>query len=257
MGTAGTKMGTDEVRKQLIDLSSEVRVLAHKCLDAITGILQTQLDTETHIALRVRVLLALAVKMLRSYEAMLIDASDERPECMHHLKTLVESYIYFCWVLKDDQNSRANFILAESANQKTKYFNSNDGYSPDLLTAWKDEFEFRKAEFELGGSEFGRKQLEKIVNEANLEKRFYGLYRLCCEVPHLGDVMEYMPTLSSRIEFYKPEISGLWPIIALENGSYLIIQLIKTGIEAYNLNHEEELKNLGIRILEFFDRSRG
>jgi hypothetical protein len=215
------------------------------------------MDAEEHIALRVRILLALAVKMIRSYEAMLIDAADERPECMHHLKTIVESFIYFYWLMKDDKDVRADFILAECANQKRKFFYTTDEYPPDYEAAWKNEFQFRKTKFELGGEAFSRKQLEKIVKEARLETRIYGLYRVCCEVPHLGDVMEYMPTLSGRIVFYKPEISGLWPIIALENGSYLIIQLIKTGIEEYNLKHEEELRNLGIRILEFFDRSRG
>lgn len=250
-------MHIGEVKKRLIGLSSEVRVLAHKCLDEITGILQTQIDTDTHIALRARILLALSVKMLRSYEAMLSDAADERPECMHHLKTIVESFIYFYWVMQDDTDARANFILAECANQKRKYFDTTDEYPPDYEAAWKNEFRLRKTEFELGGEPFSRKQLEKIVKEARLGKRFYGLYRICCEVPHLGDVMEYMPTLSGRIVFYKPEISGLWSVIALENGSYLIIQLIKTAIEAYNLEHEEELRSLGIRILEFFDSSRG
>lgn len=250
-------MHIGEVKKQLIDLSIEVRSLAHKCLDEISSILQTQVDAGTHVTLRVRVLLALAVKMLRSYEAMLIDAADDRSECMHHLKTIVESFAYFYWVMQDDKDVRANFILAECANQKRKYFNTNDEYPPDYEAAWKDEFQFRKTEFELGGEVFGRKTLENIVKDAGLEKRFYDLYRICCEVPHLGDVMEYLPTLSGKIVFYKPEISGLWPIIALENGSYLIIQLMKDGIEAYNLEHGEELRNLGIRILEFFARSRG
>jgi hypothetical protein len=63
--------------------------------------------------LRARVLTGLALEMESSFRALLVDAASGRAEAMHHLKTLVEAYLYFGLASDDTTDGVAKRFLAD------------------------------------------------------------------------------------------------------------------------------------------------
>jgi hypothetical protein len=61
---------------------------------------------------RDRVLIGLALKVERSFRALLDDCRAQRSEAMHHLKPMAECFIYFYVVLKDQTDTTARQLLA-------------------------------------------------------------------------------------------------------------------------------------------------
>jgi hypothetical protein len=64
--------------------------------------------------------MALAKKIYFAFESLIDDAEKMRPEAMHHLKTMAECTIYFCYV---DRNgvAEAKAVLCEMAKNKYKF----------------------------------------------------------------------------------------------------------------------------------------
>jgi hypothetical protein len=57
--------------------------------------------------MRNKVLIGLTVKALDSFERLFVDARDRRAESAHHLKTMVECFIYSHWVSADPGEEKA------------------------------------------------------------------------------------------------------------------------------------------------------
>lgn len=85
---------------------------------------------------RERFSLALFAKISNSFSAILHDAKEDRPEAMHHLKPLIECYIFMGWIYNkkaNDADRRARFVEARGLKETVKFFKANkpafDGYA--------------------------------------------------------------------------------------------------------------------------------
>jgi hypothetical protein len=67
---------------------------------------------------RDNVLTGLSLKIDGSFRALIDDARAGRVEAMHHLKTMVESFIYFYVVAADTSPETANRLFAKTLHEK-------------------------------------------------------------------------------------------------------------------------------------------
>ena len=106
-----------------LKLAAEVCSLAEYFAKEISSQLQTRHQNLNH---QERVLIGLALKMYHAFESLVEDAKRERAEAIHHLKTLVESFIYLYWVGEESgDNKKARIVLAKACNEKVKFFKNN------------------------------------------------------------------------------------------------------------------------------------
>ena len=106
-------------------------------------------------------------KMLSTFEALIADATDGRAEAIHHLKTLVESYIYVRWIGQEDRN--AKLIYAKMRNEKIKFYNENSGYlKKEDLDIWKETFADSKKGIESDWETFEKKKIPRLAKDCGL-----------------------------------------------------------------------------------------
>jgi hypothetical protein len=73
--------------------------------------------------------------------------SSGRGEAMHHLKTMVESFLYLHLVLGDHSDTTAKQLITEVCYRKKKFLRENPEYAqshggdPDFWPAMLSEFE--------------------------------------------------------------------------------------------------------------------
>lgn len=96
----------DEKLKMYLDLANQARMLARRLAESAR---QT-----TTADLRTRVLAGIALKAHSAFEGVVRDASVGSECAMHHLKTMVEVFIYYTWILNDEGETRARLVFAES-----------------------------------------------------------------------------------------------------------------------------------------------
>jgi hypothetical protein len=110
-------MNTDNQLGEYLRLCEEGRRLAHLVSQAAGRVADRDLRT--------RVSTGLALKMYSAFEAVVRDSS-ARSECaMHHLKTMIETFIYLSWVMEDPGETRARLVFAQSIEQKINYAKNN------------------------------------------------------------------------------------------------------------------------------------
>ena len=121
----------------LLDVSEQVLSLVRLALERINTALRSSTIPMTW---RIRVLIGLALKACASFESLLVDARIKRGECSHHLKTLVESFIYYHWVAKDEGDQRAKLVYAEGCRAMAVYHENNAGSqgASDYAIEWRD-----------------------------------------------------------------------------------------------------------------------
>tara|TARA_B100001971_G_C17707791_1_gene294925 strand:- start:37 stop:360 length:324 start_codon:yes stop_codon:yes gene_type:complete len=64
--------------------------------------------------LRFYVIFCFAKKSYFTFEALTEDAKKRHSESMHHLKTLLECFIYYHWIVQDCEDTRAKLVLARA-----------------------------------------------------------------------------------------------------------------------------------------------
>jgi hypothetical protein len=101
---AGRKLGL------LLEVAEEVLSLFHVSLNQLNFAIQQQSIPMTR---RNQILIGLWLKAGGSFECLVADAKLKRAESSHHLKTMVESFIYSHWVSQDQTDQRASLVLGE------------------------------------------------------------------------------------------------------------------------------------------------
>ena len=102
-----------------LELAEEVRSLTSNIVNEVSPKFQV---ANQALPLRDRMLIGLALKMYGSLECLVKDAKTRRSEAMHHLKTMVETFIYFHWVGQDTKDTRARLVFAAGCHRKTVFF---------------------------------------------------------------------------------------------------------------------------------------
>lgn len=232
-----------------LKLAEEVCSLAEEEVKEISSQLQTR---NQRLNLQERLLIGVALKMYHAFESLVEDAKRERAEAIHHLKTLVESFIYLYWVEEErGDNKKARIVLAAACNEKVKFFKNNPNY-PDqksYLQDWESEFKALTKGIEDEWKKFKEKKICKLAEEAKMESYYHGVYRLACESAHVSDLAEYMPPPNNlAIALNKSRTSVLWSHVALYYGLHIMCDLLHAGSEFYKLGFDQKISDLKTRI---------
>jgi hypothetical protein len=94
------------------------------------------------LKVRDEVILALGLKIDSAFRALIDDARLRRTEALHHLKTIVEAFIFMFVVAKDETDLTAERVLAEVCAEKEKYLRLNpeiDTPTGEHLAYWAQE----------------------------------------------------------------------------------------------------------------------
>jgi hypothetical protein len=173
---------------------------------------------------RDRVAIALVLKIDASFRALLDDCRAQRREAMHHLKTMVEAFIYFHATLNDESNTTAAQILADKVAEKHAEYLKDAGAKDDDIKDWKGfANELRQEAARLGS-------LIKVAERDTGLRSWYGrVYRLACEAAHVGDLLELMPSDRREIVVGRPSPGDvLRSDIAIRYAVYLVIGVFET-----------------------------
>lgn len=143
--------------------------------------------------LRDKVMVGLIVKINHTYRALLVDVRDGRGEAMHHLKTMVESFIYFYVVAKDISDKTAKRLLVEATKRKIKHLDDNPEYETADVSAG---FQAMAEKFAQEGIRRLGSDLKSLAeaNSPELEKWYRDVYGSACEPAHISDLFEFLPT---------------------------------------------------------------
>ena len=238
----------DHKKQSYLELSESIRSLAFVCANEISDKIKIESIPNT----RGRVLFALAIKICQAFEVLIEDAKNNRAESIHHLKTMLECFILFYWVVKEENDVRARIILAESARQHVTLNKEDPAYGKNskYTTKWQEELHKQTEGIEVDWHDFRQKRgnLGLIIQQYEDLKPYYRLYRLACGPPHIGDIREFLPSERGPIALDKQLLSDLWSDIALFRGIDLMIKLLSYASISYVLGHERELSEFSIQL---------
>ncbi len=238
-------MSSQEKLRCYLQLAREVRSIAEDISNEASQRLRAEYHT---LNLRDRVLIGLAVKMYNSFEALVKDASRESSEAVHHLKTLIETFIYFHWVGQNTEETRAKLVFAHAAYRKLVFFNENPGYAgKEVYEEWEKAVDDTTRGLEPEWEKFKKRSLESLADDVdpNLASWYDRAYRLACQPAHISDLVEYMPRPNTPIQLGGTHISHLWANIALDFGLHVMFDLMKNVSDIYGLEFEERIATLG------------
>lgn len=200
------------------------------CAGPIAGMVQAAnaaLQTTGYVlTLRDCVMIGLGLKIHSSFRSLVDDARVGRSEAMHHLKTMVESFIYFHVVRRDPSDATANSILAELCYRKRLFYLRNPEYAdPDDTLFW----DTRLAQLEAQGIErIGRTSLEVLASQNSLElRKWYDVvYTAACEPAHITDLLEFMPAGNAApIDLAGNPFAHIDAQVALDRGIEIVLQM--------------------------------
>jgi hypothetical protein len=149
----------------------------------------------TVLGTRDAVLAGLALKIENALRSLLDDCERRRSEAMHHLKTMVEAFIYLFIVVKDETDTTAGRVIATAAKAKEKYARLNpESPHAKYLPKWTARLTGLAAH---GFEPFHRSEnLQALMklHEPELGEWYSLVYRLACDPAHLGDLPDFMPS---------------------------------------------------------------
>jgi len=133
----------------------------------------------------------------------LVDARAQRTESLHHLKTMVEAFIYLHVVAKDRSDRTAEGLLCQVYQEKEKFYRLNPIYDFDgglLRLAHKTLAELTRTE---GTVLLGDVGSEARKHSPELGQWYEQVYRSACEPAHVTDLLEFMEPFQFKTD---PEI---------------------------------------------------
>jgi hypothetical protein len=181
-----------------VAFAEEVCAVIERMADQATAWLGTTGYKQTF---RDRVATGLCLKIDSSFRALIDDARAGRAETMHHLKTMVESFIYFHTVVADTSPETAKHLFAKVLHEKVKFL--RDNMQPGAQTRIVELERERDALLAGAPPLPSVEQLAKSYGPS-LGSWYSAVYRLACEPAHLGDLQEFMPGADDRIEVGPP-----------------------------------------------------
>jgi len=188
-----------------------------------------------------RVLIGMAVKMYNTFQCLVDDARKVRTEACHHLKPLVETFIYFHWVLQGNDDCRVKLIIAKDCESKIRFFENNSGHlSGDggtetyhgLKTTLQANIQGLNREWKA----FKKTTLNNLALETSKDLLgwYNRVYRTACEPAHISDVLEYAPRPKGPVHLGVQQISFLRVHVALDFGLQIMCDLLKNLASLYD-----------------------
>jgi hypothetical protein len=148
------------------------------------------------LSLRDEVLTGLLLKIDSSFRALVTDARVPRSEAMHHLKTMVESFIYVYVVGADMSDGTAESVRMESVYRKLILLRDDPSPDVDEIATWSAILdEYKQANIR----PIGTTRLDRLAKAHGVGDWYARVYRLACEPAHLGDLWEFMPDPPGQI----------------------------------------------------------
>lgn len=229
--------------KKYLEIAASIDLLVNRIVSEGSARLQTE---SQDVTLRDRVLIGLAIKGYKSFEALVEDAKSMRAEAFHHLKTLAETFFYFHWVGQETEEKRAKLLMATATHYKMVFIKNNPGYFNQRETqfwaaahqAWIQGLEDEWKKFE--------RNLYKLTGDVSQELRgwYNGVYRLACEPAHVGDLPEYVPLPKEPLALTRTKFEVLRALMALDHGVQIMCDLLKNLSEIYELGLSEAIVQL-------------
>jgi hypothetical protein len=239
-----------------LQLADEVCALTEQIATRATELLASR---EVKQGLRERVLTGLALKIDSAFRALIVDARAQRSEAMHHLKTMVESFIYFHFTVRDPSDRTAASVLARALHDKCTFLRENPGYAPEDHIAWWKSMRnslLQQAGVDVKNSNAMRAELRRLrqierlakVPGPELSSWYSRVYRLACAPAHLGDLLEFMPP-GNPIRTGSPATAGLQAHVAIDYALHLMLAIIRPI-------NETNSQDLHVPIVTFEQRLR-
>jgi len=148
---------------------------------------------------------------------------------MHHLKTMVESFIYFHVLLRDDTDATANRILAEICYRRNQFYARNPEYAdPDDLVFWLTKLGTLETQ---GVTRIGKTSLETLAQQhsSSLRKWYDAVYTAACEPAHITDLLDFMPSSEiPALDLGAHAYAHIDARVALDRGLAILLGMLRS-----------------------------
>ena len=186
---------------------------------------------------RDRVLTALASKADGTFRALVEDCRAQRGEAMHHLKTLVEVFIYFHATSDDPTDRTARGLLADRvAGEHAKRLREIEPGSQELLDWQSVRDDLRQEANEVSG-------LVQLAGPlaSPLRTWYARVYRLACQSAHIGDLFTWMPSDDDEVMVGDAARSAIGPLQA-STAMYYAIEIVLGLFETIGAGNQAGLQ---------------
>jgi hypothetical protein len=202
------------------------------------------------LRLRDRVALTLFLKIYSAFSVLVEDARLRRVESMHHLRTLVEAFVYIFVVLTDPTDVMAMRVVAEVDEQKKQYgelypdhqapvppYRANLGSGPDDRVL-------------AGVNPLGTLSAGVLGRGSELAQWYDSAYRLACQPAHIADLFEFMPASLDPGAVRGPRAEAPQALKALDHGLIAMLNTLRLanqnalGLQLDLTPFEERLRTL-------------
>ena len=215
-----------------VEIANDLLAVAHDMADDYNHILKKDKVT---VPYQRRITIGLYKKMYYALLSLKEDASKGRPEAMHHLKTLVECYIYVHWMTLKDSESRAKFIEAEVCDENIRFIKNNTemfaAEADENISWWKSRKAALMRGHEKAFKEFAEKTLYgKAKEDSHLKETYDKVYRFACQPAHISDLDYYMLDTEIVDMFGRPRAFMQWSLLALNFGTRIVLNMIEYAL---------------------------
>ncbi len=214
---------------------------------------------EARLNLRESVLVGLALKACGCFECLVADARAERYEASHHLKTLVETFIYFHWVGADSSDQRALLVRADAYHSMARYHENNPSVenSQHLAEKWHQNHRQAIVGVEGAWDKFKGKKINRLASECGLTEYYRRVYKMACQAAHLADLYTYTPPYPEGTASTTPiGTSTLGAYVCLDYGLHVIADLLRVSADFLGMGADERILTLPERMAFIRSRSR-
>jgi hypothetical protein len=208
----------------LIELADRLAVAIKEFINKAAAVLQSERHT---LSVRDHVLVAIELKILSAFRALVDDARETRIETLHHLKTIVEAFIYLHVIGKDQTDATAKRMLRTVCEQKARFFRLNPEYAASGVdsAAWgRAAAEFKTADV----TPLKDLAKEAAAHSAETHKWYDAIYRAACEPAHMADLYEFLPD-RSLVDVKPGEVRTglLHAIVAMDQGLQVMVGAVR------------------------------
>ncbi len=207
---------------------------------------------------RPRVLIGLAIKAYNSFECVINDARELRPESLHHVKTMAEAYIYFQWIGTKPEEESAKLLVAEVCRSKIAWHNAVPELDPEgnVRRGLEKTLQFSISGLEDKWKQFKKAKLFHLAEETSQEMIgwYNRIYKTACEPAHISDLFEYMPPARGAFTLDPAKGVAIFrSLLALDFGLQIIFALLKAISEILELPSAE----ITVALKQEFDELHG
>jgi len=222
----------------LLNLAEEVLALEQASMARLNHALR---ENTIPMTWRNRVLIGLTVKALASFERLVMDARERRAECSHHLKTMVESFIYSHWVSVENDEQRARLVYAEGCRARAIYHENlqETQYAKEWRELLIDVIKGIEARWE----SFRQTNLERLAEQCGLSVHYRRIYRMACEAAHIADLSVYMPPEpGGDLSLSPAPLSLLRAYVSLGYGIHLACDLLHDASDVLRMEADQTIQ---------------